>query len=267
LKLPDGTGQESDAEKQVREWASERYKEFQESLLNMLSAAQVGTQEQALVSLMHLIQVEGKYPISKIEGKEQYFPLKPLEVIRDFCYFLAVELLIDSLLQNVVSRMLHLNKETIPVLTRFQEFIEYEDVLFNLLRVLGTILKAKVEEDENFLKNLVSVLEHITVNDNSNTADEERKLFCLGKMFYFLSMPQTELYTLILDKQNFKWNHSQAKKFFSQIWTFVLKKSLNASLYKRVLVMLPEKVLPHLEKPLLLTDFLMTSYSIGKKLV
>ena len=162
--------------------------------------------------------------------------------------------------------MLHLNKETIPVLTRFQEFIEYEDVLYNLLRVLGTILKSKVEEDENFLKNLVSVLEHITVNDNSNTPDEERKLFCLGKMFCFLSMPQTELCTFTLDKHNFKWNHNQAKKFFSQVWTFVLKKSLNVGLYKRVLIMLPEKVLPHLEKPLLLTDFLMTSYSIGKQI-
>jgi hypothetical protein len=89
--------------------------------------------------------------------------------------------------------MLHLNRETIPVLTRFQEFIEYEDVLFYLLRVLGTILKSKAEEDESFLKNLVSLLEHITVNDYSNTPDEERKLFCLGKMFFFLSIPQTEL--------------------------------------------------------------------------
>ena len=87
MKIPDGAGQETDAEKQVREWVSERFKEFQESLLNMLSAAQVGTQEQALVSLMHLLQVEGKYPISKIEGKEQYFPLQPLEVIRDFFYY------------------------------------------------------------------------------------------------------------------------------------------------------------------------------------
>ena len=47
--------------------------------------------------------------------------------------------------------MLYLNKETIPVLTKFQEFIQYEDVLYKLLGVLDTILKSKVEEDENFL--------------------------------------------------------------------------------------------------------------------
>ena len=89
--------------------------------------------------------------IFKIEGKEQYFSLKPLEVLNDFCCFLVFHLIIDSWFQNLVSRMLYLNKETIPGLTKFQEFIQYEDVLYNLLGVLGTILKSKVEEDENFL--------------------------------------------------------------------------------------------------------------------
>jgi U3 small nucleolar RNA-associated protein 19 len=46
----------------------------------------------------------------------------------------------------------------------------------------------------------------------------------------------------------------------------LMKHQLSPSLYKRVLVILPDKVIPHLEKPLLLTDFLMTSYNIGNYL-
>lgn len=67
----------------------------------------------------------------------------------------------------------------------------------------------------------------------------------------------------ILDETHFKWNYAQAKKYFSSIWQAIFKYPLTPSLYKQVLILLPEKVLPHLEKPLLLTDFLMESYAIG----
>nr|CAG4650111.1 EOG090X04ZD [Sida crystallina] len=219
-----GPGSEVESEKKVREWLMQRYNEFQEFLLSMISARQISIQEQSLVTLMHMLQIEGQHPINNDERKEYSFPSK--------------------LLENLVTKMLELKTETIPVLTRFQEFMEYEDVLYHLLRVLGIILKSKTDADEKFLKNLISVLEHVTLSSTMGTTDEKRKLFCSGK-------------------KEFKWNYGQAKKFFSQVWTYVLKSPLNASLYKRVLVILPDKVLPHLEKPLLLTDFLMTSYAIG----
>jgi len=79
-------------------------------------------------------------------------------------------------------------------------------------------------------------------------------------LFTFLAEKQK---LFCCDEKHFSWNYSQAKKFFSTIWTQVLRYPLTASLYKRVLVLLPEKVMPHLEKPLLLTDFLMESYAVG----
>ena len=80
-------------------------------------------------------------------------------------------------------QMLNLEMESTPVLTRFQEFIEYEDVLFHLLRVLDTILKAKTDVNEKFLKNLIYLLEHITLSDFSSkksTDSNKQKLFCSG---------------------------------------------------------------------------------------
>ena len=79
-------------------------------------------------------------------------------------------------------QMLNLETESTPVLTRFQEFIEYEDVLFHLLRSLGSILKSKTDVTEKFLKNLIYLLEHLTLSDFKKTSNaEKQKLFCCGK--------------------------------------------------------------------------------------
>nr|CAG4638409.1 EOG090X04ZD [Cyclestheria hislopi] len=214
---------ESDNEKQVREWSRERYSEFQEHLILLLSTEHITIQEQSLVSLMHLISAEAQNPLCVTQNKGPYFPL--------------------SLLEKIVNQMLSLDCEMVPVLTRFQEFLEYDDVLFHLLRVLGTILKTKKEVNDIFMKNLFYVLEHLTL-ETPDPKSERKKLLCL-------------------ENTGFQMNYSQAKKYFSSVWQHVLKYPLTPSLYKRVLILLPEKVMPHLEKPLLLTDFLMDSYNIG----
>ena len=72
---------------------------------------------------------------------------------------------------------------SITVLTRFQEFMEYEDVLFHLLRVLKTILKTEDKVDEKFLKNLIHLLEHITLHKASTKTDDKPKNFCCGMGF------------------------------------------------------------------------------------
>jgi len=53
---------------------------------------------------------------------------------------------------------------------------------------------------------------------------------------------------------------------FSNLWIdffWLLGRESNVEIYKRVLIILHERVMPHLTKPLLLTDFLMESYDVG----
>ena len=72
---------EQDGDKKVREWARERYQEFQSHLFNLVGTDQISSQEQSLVSIMHLLQSEGQHPLQKLpEGKETMFPLDLLEV-------------------------------------------------------------------------------------------------------------------------------------------------------------------------------------------
>ena len=53
------------------------------------------------------------------------------------------------------------------------------------------------------------------------------------------------------------------KKYFGNCWVQILKAKVTLDQYKRVLVILQDKVLPFLPRPLLLTDFLLSSYNVG----
>ncbi|GMF12774.1 unnamed protein product [Phytophthora lilii] len=50
---------------------------------------------------------------------------------------------------------------------------------------------------------------------------------------------------------------------FSLAWIAVLRHKLPQASYKKVLVQMPDEIMPHLVNPLLLADFLTDSYSIG----
>lgn len=51
------------------------------------------------------------------------------------------------------------------------------------------------------------------------------------------------------------------KKSINRIWARIHQWKLTASLHKQLLLLLLEKIMPHLDKPILLTDYLM--YSLG----
>lgn len=85
-----GPVQETEADKKVRTWIRERYQEFQDYLFTLLSAEQVSLQENALVTLMHFLQVEGQYPLSKPSEEKNSFPSHLLEVISEYITFFVL---------------------------------------------------------------------------------------------------------------------------------------------------------------------------------
>ena len=64
-------------------------------------------------------------------------------------------------------------------------------------------------------------------------------------------------------KSEFEFPYEEAKKYFSTIWDFILRFNFPPNLYKRALVVIPDKVLIHLENPVKLTDFFMNAYNFG----
>lgn len=55
----------------------------------------------------------------------------------------------------------------------------------------------------------------------------------------------------------------QHQHAFSQAWVALLRHSLPQDAYKKILVQLPDEIMPHLVNPLLLSDFLTDSYGLG----
>ncbi|XP_031849520.1 nucleolar complex protein 4 homolog B isoform X2 [Nomia melanderi] len=61
------------------------------------------------------------------------------------------------------------------------------------------------------------------------------------------------------DTRTFVWDQAGSRRALNKVWVCVMHWELTPQLHKQLLVVLLERVMPHLEKPVLLTDFLMDS--------
>lgn len=62
---------------------------------------------------------------------------------------------------------------------------------------------------------------------------------------------------------NFYFDETITKRSLNKIWNCIILWEHTVATHKQLLIVLLEKVLPHLDKPLLLTDFLMDSLDVG----
>lgn len=62
----------------------------------------------------------------------------------------------------------------------------------------------------------------------------------------------------------FVLNEKHVHSWLNKVWDKMVLWNHTAVTHKQLLVLLLEKILPHLDKPLLLTDLLMNSIEIGK---
>lgn len=65
------------------------------------------------------------------------------------------------------------------------------------------------------------------------------------------------------DSNNYIVNREQEVKRLSSIWITFLRQKLPSKLYRELLVLLPDKVIPYLHNPLLVADFFIESYNRG----
>lgn len=60
----------------------------------------------------------------------------------------------------------------------------------------------------------------------------------------------------------FTWDQSAVKRALNKVWACVMHWELTPQLHKQLLIVLLERVMSHLEKPISLTDFLMDSLDV-----
>jgi len=153
-------------------------------------------------------------------------------------------------LQSIVVSLCSTKASSKPQIVRFQEYLDFPDVKLSFLQIMKRLLN-KAEKTKKatpiFLDNVLCCLEGV---GGLETPDEDTPtLLCHDPK------NKTES-TFVLD-------NDLTKKTFGAVWIKFLKFKLSLELYKRVLVILHDKVLPYLPRPLLLTDFLLESYNVG----
>uniref|UniRef100_A0A8C6XWD1 Nucleolar complex associated 4 homolog n=1 Tax=Naja naja TaxID=35670 RepID=A0A8C6XWD1_NAJNA len=132
---------------------------------------------------------------------------------------------------NFPRELLQVNgSEFLALISRFQEYMEHDDVRFFVMKAvaenLGTVMpKAKQVPSTSWLR---------------------AELCFISSFFEVRSLESIPL-----------------QRAFERMWLGFLKYKLPGSLYKKVLVILHDSILPHLNEPTLLMDFLTVAYDVG----
>ncbi|KTG32362.1 hypothetical protein cypCar_00003923 [Cyprinus carpio] len=219
------------AEEKYRIFMRHRYNNCVELLLENMGHEAFQVKEASLCALMKFVEAEGKHPLQNLDLIEHYiFP--------------------RELLRTLVEHLLSTEEDMSLLISRFQEFLEMDDVRYyvmssvrdNIYRVMGRNKKAVIPVYQNNVYTLLS---------NINVPSQGSKI----KHFLVKQAYRPEEWKAGKLKEH--------KRAFEQMWLLFLKFKLPSSMYKKILVILHESIMPQMSDPTLLIDFLSAAYDIG----
>ncbi|XP_015596740.1 nucleolar complex protein 4 homolog B isoform X2 [Cephus cinctus] len=214
---------EPSAESRYISWLRNCFEEVWAKILASIESCRSGVQLQALSTAIKLMAEEGKAPLEPTGDLEYYFPLHRLK--------------------HILMSLLSPEKDNVHLIARFQELANYLDALYFTWKCLPS-LTPKRQPHEIYIKNLLELIDKLPLpKDAQGEATKNSELLC---------GPQQAT-------GGFTWDQTSARRALNKTWACVMHWELTPQLHKQLLVVLLERVMPHLEKPVLLTDFLMDS--------
>ncbi|XP_076161577.1 nucleolar complex protein 4 homolog B-like [Ptiloglossa arizonensis] len=205
-------------------WLRNCYEEIWDKILLSIEKCRPAIQLQALTTSIKLMAEEGKNPLEPIDNLGYYSPLHRLKPI--------------------LMSLLSPEKDNASLISRFQEIIEYPDALYYTWKCLPS-LTPKRQPPEIYIKNLLELIHKLPL-------PKETEEYKMSENKNLLFGPQQ-------DSKNFVWDQAGARRALNKVWVCVMLWELTPQLHRQLLVVLLERVMTHLEKPVLLTDFLMDS--------
>ncbi|XP_008323014.1 nucleolar complex protein 4 homolog [Cynoglossus semilaevis] len=219
------------AEEKYHIFMRHRYNSCVEILLDLLSHDVYNIKESALCCLMQFAAGEGQHPLEDMDWSEHYrFPWE--------------------LIQKVVDGLLSQTTDNSMLISRYQEFLEMEDVRFytmsSICRGVGRVMKKNQWAVAPIYQNNVFTL-------MSNIS---------------LPSQQSEVVNFMVQQEakHDDWKPAKLnehKRLFEKMWLGFLKHKLPSGMYKQVLVILHDSILPHMSKPTMMFDFLTAAYEVG----
>ncbi|NWR02190.1 NOC4L protein, partial [Paradoxornis webbianus] len=231
--LPDqdaSLGESYSAEDKYRIWMRHRYRDCVGCLGELMGHEAFQVKELALCTLMKFVALEAQYPLIKIEWKGTLtFPCDLLKVV------------VDGLLPT--------DEDASLLISRFQEYMEYDDVRYFVMKAVtasvGQVMQKTKERPLPFYQqNVFSLISPINMPNKES------------EMVKFMVKQD--------NREELKLSRLQAhRQVFEKMWLTFLKHKLPTGLYKKVLVILHDSVLPYMNEPTLMMDFLTVAYGIG----
>ncbi|XP_067935790.1 nucleolar complex protein 4 homolog [Watersipora subatra] len=218
-------GKSDSPELKLREWLRERYIQSVDVLLGQMQHEDSAVKELALCTLMKFLASEG---IKPMDGRSKVsFPM--------------------GLFENIVSSLLNSVDEEEELINRFQEYLEYDDVRYNymkrLMYIITSIQESSSEVSEVQISNLLSGMLILT----SPSGSEKLSNFLVASSAGSSLVSSVKVH----------------REMFSKVWLAFVKIKLTSKMYKKILVSLPDKIIPHLQDPLVVSDWLISCYDRG----
>lgn len=138
-------------------------------------------------------------------------------------------------------RLLSTTKLNQPLFARFTEYSINLDVLYYAWKLLPGITQKSKPLNDIYIQNYLDLIGSISI-----TAE----------------IQESQQYLCTSEKKPF--DYPTVRKCLNKSWNCAILWEFSEVSHKQILILLLEKILPHLEKPVLLTDFLMDSLDVGK---
>ena len=237
LKFPpkDHVADDNNAEMVFAKWIHEKYLDFVRKLLDFLGTKETHVEKATLDSLMELLFADHKAIVSsKFQKLSYYFP--------------------NTLFYKIISHMLHGGNGQEDLIEYFaNQYLSYDDIKFYCMKNIQSILATKTDKEDifnkqiafTFISNIYSFLKSISPPKEDN---ESLNLFVNTNINESTAQD-------ILGSKEFS-------KKFSAAWLSFLRLHLPPIIQKKVLLNLHTKVMPFLDDPKLLVDFLTDSYNV-----
>ncbi|XP_077619733.1 nucleolar complex protein 4 homolog, partial [Crocuta crocuta] len=220
------------ATRKYKVWMRHRYHSCCNRLQELLAHPSFEVKELALSTLMKFVQLEGTHPLEKPKWEGNYlFP--------------------RQLFKSVVQGLLSPAEDRSLLVCHFQEHLQHDDIRYHTMLaatdVVGRVADGHHEVPLAFWNNAFALLSAVSLPREETGSSS----------FY---VKHAEL--------SHKWKVTHLKehrKAFQLMWLGFLKHKLPLGLYKKVLVIMHDSILPHLAQPSLMIDFLTRAYDVGER--
>lgn len=239
-------------------WLRQRYADAWRRVVPMLSDTSARKQSLALQVAMKWVEVE---TLHKKEG-EHHVPSAKVAAV--------VETLLDA------------ERDMKNVISKFNQFLDLADVKTYALRALGKVARTwrrvdaqaatKQDGGEDKATSKEDEEEREASLQTTTTKKPEMTDRYLSNLYHLLlgfdmtaepHKPGEPIPVLGGESTNYIVNREQEVKRLSAVWITFLRQKLPVKLYRELLIFLPEKVVPYMHNPLLVTDFFIESYNRG----